>query len=192
MSIFRVNQNAVQNQAMQFAIMAHANQVRKGNEHIPYVFHVIDVAEEVIYYSDLPVAQLETAAVVALLHDTVEDTIVTIADIENNFGKEVAQGVAALSKDASIVEASEISKLQQLQESIKRIKAAPRYVWAVKMADRVSNLKNFPAMWSREKIEQYLDESVLIARELSEASEGLHARLLMRIAEARRMLCIKT
>ncbi len=191
MAVYRPNQNARHNQALQFAIIAHANQVRKGNEHIPYVYHVIDVAEEVIYYSGLPIHELELAAVIAILHDTVEDTIVTVDDIRDNFGDEVAVGVAALSKNAAVEEASAVSKLEQLRESVMRVKASPRYVWVVKLADRVSNLKNFPAMWSREKIAHYLDEAAYIAAELGAASEGLHARLVHRIAEARRMLSIK-
>ncbi len=191
MATYRPNQNARHNQALQFAIVAHANQVRKGNEHIPYVYHVIDVAEEVIYYSGLPLQELELASVIALLHDTVEDTIVTVDDIRHNFGEEVAAAVDGLSKDSTIKEMVEHSKLEQLRESIARIKALPRYVWVVKLADRVSNLKNFPAMWSREKIANYLDEAAYIAAELGVASEGLHARLLHRIAEARRMLSIK-
>ena len=47
-----------------FAVVAHGNQVRKGNEHIPYVFHPIDVASEIIYYSGLPIVELEKSAVV--------------------------------------------------------------------------------------------------------------------------------
>ena len=83
-----------------------------------------------------------------------------------------------------------ISKLEQLKENLARIKEAPRYVQCVKLADRCSNLKAFPAMWSREKIANYLDEAKLIADELGHASEGLHARLLHRIAEARMILSI--
>tara|TARA_B100000745_G_C20129035_1_gene386837 strand:- start:482 stop:1060 length:579 start_codon:yes stop_codon:yes gene_type:complete len=191
MSTFRPTQNALQNQVLQFAIVAHANQVRKGNEHIPYVYHVIDVAEEVIYYSGLPIPELKIASIIALLHDTVEDTFVTIEDIRNQFGEEIAVGVAALSKDDSVVNSSELCKAAQLQESLDRLKKAPTYVQAVKLADRVSNLKNFPAMWSREKIEQYLNESMMIADQLGSASAGLHARLVSRIATARQMLSIK-
>jgi len=189
-SAFRPNANALRNHALQFATIAHGNQVRKGNEHVPYIFHCVDVANEVIYYSGLPVPELEKASVIAILHDTVEDTAVTIEIIRQQFGDEVADGVAALSKNATIVEHNEHSKLQQLMENIKRIKASPRYVPVVKLGDRVSNLKIFPAMWGREKVRNYLNESAVIAQELGDASEGLHARLLSRIADARVMLSL--
>jgi guanosine-3',5'-bis(diphosphate) 3'-pyrophosphohydrolase len=181
--------NALRNQALQFAVMAHGNQVRKGNEHIPYVFHCVDVANEVIYYSGLPIEELKLASVIAILHDTVEDTIATIEDIEQQFGVEVAVGVAALTKDDS-VPSLDGSKLASLEENLSRLTLAPRYVQAVKLADRVSNLKSFPAMWSREKVSSYLDEAAIIARTLGEASEGLHARLLSRVASARVTLSI--
>jgi (p)ppGpp synthase/HD superfamily hydrolase len=189
MTIYTPHANALRNQALQFAVMAHGNQVRKGNEHIPYVFHCVDVANEVIYYSGLPVEELKLASVIAILHDTVEDTIVTLADIEQQFGSEVAAGVSALTKDESIA-SPDGTKLSELEENLSRLALAPRYVQAVKLADRVSNLKSFPAMWSREKVSSYLDEAALIARTLGDASEGLHARLLSRVASARVTLSI--
>lgn len=191
MAVYRPNANMLRNQALQFATIAHGNQVRKGNEHIPYVFHPVDVANEVIYFSGLPVPELEVASVIALLHDTVEDTAVTLADIRNQFGDEVADGVAALTK-VEMPERVDHSKLAELEENLSRLTHASRGVQAVKLADRVSNLKSFPAMWGREKVSSYLDESALIARTLSGASEGLHARLLARIASTRAMLSLRT
>ena len=190
MALFIPGANARINHAIQFAVIAHGNQVRKGNEDVPYVFHCIDVANEVMYYSGLKGEELEIATMLSLLHDTEEDTAVTIKNIREQFGEIIAKGVGALSKDGSIVNANPDSKLAQLKESIARVKLEPVYVQVVKLGDRISNLKNFPAMWSREKIQNYLDESAYIARELGSASEGLHARLLSRIVEARVMLSL--
>jgi (p)ppGpp synthase/HD superfamily hydrolase len=192
MPAFIPHANVLQNHALHFATIAHGNQVRKGNEHIPYIFHCVDVANEVIYYSGLPKAELEVASVIALLHDTVEDTAVTVAHVRDQFGDAIADGVAALSKNDGVPDGEGGSKHEQLVENLARIKASLLLVQAVKLADRVSNLKSFPAMWSREKVAHYLDESVLIARELGGASEGLHARLLSRIADARVMLSLRS
>ena len=191
MAVYRPNANLLRNQALQFATIAHGNQVRKGNEHIPYIFHPVDVANEVIYYSGLPIEELEPASVIALLHDTVEDTAVTEAQVREQFGDVIADGVAALTKDET-EECTSYSKREETIMSLAKIQRAPRYVWTVKLADRVSNLKNFPAMWGREKVTAYLDESAMIARGLAESSEGLHARLLSRIAECRVMLSVRT
>ena len=58
MALYRKNANLLRNHALQFATIAHGNQVRKGNEHIPYIFHPVDVANEGIYFSGLPVPEL--------------------------------------------------------------------------------------------------------------------------------------
>lgn len=175
--------NAI-NHAILFATAAHGNQVRKGNEFIPYIFHPIDVANEVIYYSGLPKDEIEIASVIAVLHDTVEDTAVTYLDTLDQFGQLVADGVQQLTKDDSVPQP------EQLIENLARLVVAPRYVRVVKLADRVSNLKAFPAMWDRARIGKYLDDSVLIAQHLGGASETLNARLLMRVAENRMKLSL--
>jgi (p)ppGpp synthase/HD superfamily hydrolase len=190
MSAIRPFANARINQAILFAVMAHGNQVRKGNEHIPYVFHCIDAANEVIYYSGLPKEELENASIAAILHDTIEDTVASYDDLLGQFGLEIACAVRFLTKEEISGKAESVSKMEELQENIARLKTASRWVRAVKLADRVSNLKSFPAMWSREKISNYLAEAAFIARELGDASEGLHARLLSRIAQARITLSI--
>jgi len=167
------------NHAIQFATTAHGNQVRKGNDHIPYIFHPIDVANEVIYYSGLGSESIEIASIVAILHDTVEDTAVTVGDVRNQFGEDVARFVAFLTKDERVEQSN------QLNENLIRLDSAPRLVQAVKLADRISNLKAFPAMWDRARIGKYLDDSRLISERLGRASENLNARLLSRIAENR-------
>ena len=191
MSQHLVHQNYRINQALQFAAIAHGSQVRKGNEHIPYVFHCVDVANEVIYYSGLPISELEDAAVIAILHDVIEDTAASREDIKVQFGDLVASGVSALTKDESILEKNVDSKLVSLQENLNRLKQTIDLVQVVKLADRVSNLKSFPAMWNRQKVSNYLDESKLIADELGQTSLGLQARLLSRIADARIMLSLR-
>jgi (p)ppGpp synthase/HD superfamily hydrolase len=60
----------------------------------PYFVHPERVAKIVATLTDDPLAQ-----VVAYLHDTVEDTQVTLDDIRAKFGMEVAEGVAALTRD---------------------------------------------------------------------------------------------
>ncbi len=114
----------------------------------------------------------------------------TYEDILGQFGSEIADAVRFLTKEAIPGKAESVSKMEELKVSIVRLKTAPQWVQAVKLGDRVSNLKSFPAMWSREKISNYLTEAAFIARELGDASEGLHARLLSRIAQARITLSI--
>lgn len=167
------------NHAIQFATTAHGNQVRKGNDHIPYIFHPVDVANEVIYYSGLSEKMIGLASTVAILHDTIEDTAVTYQDVLAQFGEEVAVAVQFLTKN------DDVPQPEQLRENLERLDGAPTLVQCVKLADRVSNLKAFPAMWDRTRIGKYLDDSRIISEHLGDASENLNARLLSRIAENR-------
>jgi (p)ppGpp synthase/HD superfamily hydrolase len=76
-------------QALQVAARAHAQQTDKSGE--PYILHPIRVAFD--YHLDTVEEQ-----VVALLHDTIEDTAVTYAEIYAQFGYLIAEGVASVSR----------------------------------------------------------------------------------------------
>src|SRR5690606_19453446 len=81
--------------AYKYSDAAHAGQVRHSGE--PYVSHCIEVAR---ILADL---QLDTATVTSgLLHDIVEDTDITVEDIEREFGSEIAQIVDGLTKIANL------------------------------------------------------------------------------------------
>jgi (p)ppGpp synthase/HD superfamily hydrolase len=78
--------------AIELAARAHYNQVRKGTE-IPYIVHPLAVAGILIR------SQCSEHLVIAgLLHDTIEDTPVTIGEIRSQFGSEVADLVTAMSE----------------------------------------------------------------------------------------------
>jgi GTP diphosphokinase / guanosine-3',5'-bis(diphosphate) 3'-diphosphatase len=77
--------------AYQFAEKAHAGQLRASGE--PYITHVVAVARILV---DLKVPSIVVAA--ALLHDTVEDTAVTMDELRSKFGPEIAQLVDGVTK----------------------------------------------------------------------------------------------
>src|SRR5690606_17177096 len=111
----------------------------------------------------------------ALLHDTMEDTRVTYDDIAERFGQQVAEGVAALTKDPRV------PKAHRMAESLERIKLQPHAVWLVKLADRTANMQSPPAHWSPEKRVAYQVEAREIHSALAEASPVLAARLAAKI-----------
>jgi (p)ppGpp synthase/HD superfamily hydrolase len=78
--------------AIELAARAHHHQVRKGTE-IPYIVHPLAVAGLLIR-----AGCREHLVIAALLHDVVEDTPVTIGEIQSHFGREVAELVIALSE----------------------------------------------------------------------------------------------
>jgi (p)ppGpp synthase/HD superfamily hydrolase len=112
----------------------------------------------------------------ALLHDTIEDTDAEYDLLCREFGAAVADGVLALSKDASIA-----SRHERMRDSLARIKQQPREIWIVKLADRISNLQPPPGHWTEEKIADYKAEAQMILDELGDASEVLGLRLRQKI-----------
>ena len=162
-------------ETLRFAAEAHAGQTVPGTN-LPYLVHVTLVAMEVIAALRAePEHDQDLAVRCALLHDVVEDTRITLDQIQASFGSAVASGVSALSKSKAL------PKDQQLGDSLRRIQEQPAEVWMVKLADRITNLQPPPKHWSAEKISGYRQEAVLIHKTLKEASPVLAARLAQKI-----------
>jgi len=161
--------------ALRFAAERHHAQ-RVPDSEFPYLVHVVSVAAETI--AALPDAGVDgnLAVACALLHDTIEDTQTTYAEVAAQFGTAVADGVQALSKDAAL------PKADRMADSLRRIRLQPHAVWMVKLADRITNLADPPRYWTPEKRRAYRDEAIEIADALGAASPTLDARIRARIA----------
>lgn len=161
--------------ALDFAAKAHGDQKVPGTG-FPYTTHVTKVAMEVLRACAGDASfDADLACTCALLHDCVEDAGVTRAQLAAEFGEAVAAGVQALTKDEAV------PKAQRMADSLGRIRAQPREVWLVKLADRITNLEAPPHYWSREKRLAYREEARAIHAALAEAHAGLAARLTQRI-----------
>jgi (p)ppGpp synthase/HD superfamily hydrolase len=162
--------------ALRFSAVAHQAQTMLGSD-LPYLVHVVSVAGEVIAALPLvPGVDADLAVTCALLHDTVEDTAITVAEIRARFGDAVAAGVAALSKDPALTD-----KTAAMVDSLRRITCEPREIAIVKLADRITNMAEPPAHWDKAKREAYRAEATVIADTLGYASPALEARLRVRI-----------
>ena len=166
-------------EAIIFATTKHLEKEQKipGTD-LPYVVHLSNVAMEVIiasFHSDP--FNLDFAVQVALLHDTLEDTSTDFGELENKFGTEIATAVSALTKN------KELPKEQQMMDCLTRIKKLQTEVWAVKLADRITNLQPPPPHWDRAKIIKYHDEAKLILNELIDGNPFLAKRLEGKIEE---------
>ncbi|WP_428026808.1 HD domain-containing protein [Arcobacter sp.] len=159
--------------ALNYAARVHGEQ--KTPQGLPYLTHLTSVAMEMIHACEEGNVKLEDAdfaITVALLHDVLEDTDVTISELIEEFGEEVASGVEALSKDPNIE-----SKKQQMADSINRLLTQNYAVQSVKLADRISNLQKPPQDWDNEKIYNYFQESKFILSCLKNANPFLSKRL---------------
>lgn len=171
----------VYSKAWDFATKVHEGQTYGGKnkgERVPYINHIGSVAMEVMTTLQRTdeVLDPDLAIQCALLHDTVEDTDVTLLHIEELFGVKVANGVAALTKNEDLS-----TKKEQMLDSLERIKQQPKEVWIVKMADRTCNLYHPPHYWKNDKILNYQEEGKMIYDALSEANIVMAKRLLSKI-----------
>ena len=157
--------------AIKFAAEKHLGQTVPGTN-LPYVVHLSSVAMEVIIASfNTDNFNLGLAVQAALLHDTIEDTLTDFAELESKFGIEVATAVSALTKN------NDLPKEQSMADSLARIKDLQSEVWAVKLADRITNLQPPPAHWNNERKIAYREEARLILNELKKGNEYLARRL---------------
>ncbi len=164
-------------EAWNFVSNIHNVQKLPGSD-IPYINHLGLVAMEAMTtVANNDVKNPNALVLCALLHDSIEDTAATYETIQKAFGADIADGVLSLTKDTRLP-----SKIEQMQDSICRIKKQPKEIWMVKLCDRITNLQTPPKHWDKEKIAKYLDEARYILDQLGAASEFLAERLKIKIA----------
>ncbi|MFQ3621670.1 MAG: HD domain-containing protein [Spirochaetales bacterium] len=159
-------------ETLHFAAAAHEGQFVPGKTY-SYVVHLVDVCMESMRAAILE--EIDDPNLVmqcSLLHDTLEETAVTYEILLDRFGRDVAEGVRAISKKPDYQHTK-----KNLEEYIKGIAAQKREVRIVKLADRIVNLREPPAHWDMEKRKEYLEESRFILKGLKKTSPLLEARL---------------
>ena len=124
--------------AIVFAVKAHHNTERRGKG-FPYIVHTMEAVEIV---STITSDQDLLAA--AALHDTIEDTDVTVEDIRREFGDRIADLVHAESDRFTEGVSEEDSWHERKQAAIERLAAAPHDAKIVAMGDKLSNMR---AIW---------------------------------------------
>lgn len=136
--------------AAHYAAEKHASHRRKGGE--PYLNHLIEVASLV---SGALIEPDVTVIVAALLHDTIEDTGVTAAELTERFGQDVT-GLVLEVTDDKLLPKEERKRLQ--------IEHAPKLsvgAQTIKLADKISNLRSIlsspPPDWNYERKRQYFE-----------------------------------
>jgi guanosine-3',5'-bis(diphosphate) 3'-pyrophosphohydrolase len=165
--------------ALKFAARKHSMIRQKvPGTRLPYVVHLSNVAMEILIASS-PTKDfdLSLALQVALLHDVLEDTFTSRKELEEAFGIDVTEGVVALTENRKL------PKEERMPDYIRRIKHLSHEIWAVKMADRITNLQPPPKNWSKEKRIRYQEEARIIHQELKDGNEYLAERLVRKIKE---------
>lgn len=126
-------------QAIHFAREKHANQTRKlpGGVNEPYANHVIRVAALVAEYGGSRAAEIA-----AVLHDTVEDTETTLAEIVERFGPEVARLVDGLTDKYTPETSPGLNRKARKASEVARVAEESDEVHLVKLADLLDNLRD--------------------------------------------------
>jgi GTP pyrophosphokinase len=136
---------AMLRRAFEIAVDAHKEMRRKSGE--PYILHPIAVARIVVEEAGLGV----TSAICALLHDVVEDTEITLEDIEKEFGPNYAKIIDGLTKISNVVDLKADTTIQaeNFRKILLTLADDPRVI-LIKLADRLHNMRTLDSM-SREK-----------------------------------------
>ena len=130
---------ALMSKAFETARAAHSQQTRKSGE--GYINHPLAVAKIV---ADIGLD--ETTVIAALLHDAVEDTDITVADVERDFGPEVAAIVDGVTKlDRIRFDSKEEQQAATMRKMLVAM-AKDLRVLIIKLADRLHNMRTIAAM----------------------------------------------
>jgi guanosine-3',5'-bis(diphosphate) 3'-pyrophosphohydrolase len=141
------------NKAYVYAMTAHGKQFRASGD--PYFTHPLEVAA-ILTELKLDVPTIATA----LLHDTVEDTYVTIDDVSANFGEEIAALVDGVTKLSQLELFSERTKQAENFRKLMLAMSNDIRVLLVKLADRLHNMRTLHYIDDPEKRRRIAQETV--------------------------------
>ncbi len=144
---------ALLDRAYVYAMQAHGKQFRASGD--PYFAHPLEVAA---ILTDL---KLDVATIItALLHDTVEDTLVTLDDIKTNFGEEIASLVDGVTKLSQLELFSERTKQAENFRKLMLAMSNDIRVLLVKLADRLHNMRTLGFIPKPDKRRRIAQETV--------------------------------
>ena len=140
--------------AFEIAAEAHKTTRRKSGE--PYILHPLAVAMICVEEIGLGVR----STICALLHDTVEDTDITLEMISREFGAEIAKIVDGLTKISNVLDANSSQQAENFKKILLTLTDDPRVI-LIKLADRLHNMRTLGSM-KREKQLKIASETVYV------------------------------
>ena len=140
--------------AFEMAADAHKTMRRKSGE--PYILHPIAVAKICVEEIGLGIR----STICSLLHDTIEDTDVTLEDVQREFGSEIAKIVDGLTKISNIVDVNASQQAENFKKILLTLTDDPRVI-LIKLADRLHNMRTLDSM-KREKQLKISSETVYV------------------------------
>ena len=152
--------------AFEMSVDAHKTMRRKSGE--PYIFHPLAVSRICVEEIGLGVR----STICSLLHDTVEDTDITLEDVEREFGNEIARIIDGLTKISNVVDTNSSQQAENFKKILLTLTDDPRVI-LIKLADRLHNMRTLDSM-KREKQLKVSSETVYVYAPLAHRM-GLYA-----------------
>ena len=140
--------------AFEMAADAHRTMRRKSGE--PYILHPLAVAKICVEEIGLGVR----STICALMHDTVEDTDVSLEDVEREFGQEIARIVDGLTKISNVIDVNASQQAENFKKILLTLTDDPRVI-LIKLADRLHNMRTLDSM-KRDKQLKISSETVYV------------------------------
>ncbi|MEO6489800.1 MAG: bifunctional (p)ppGpp synthetase/guanosine-3',5'-bis(diphosphate) 3'-pyrophosphohydrolase [Ferruginibacter sp.] len=140
--------------AFEIAAEAHQTMRRKSGE--PYILHPLAVAKICVEEIGLGIR----STICALLHDTVEDTDVSLDDVQREFGGEIAKIVDGLTKISTVLDSNSSQQAENFKKILLTLTDDPRVI-LIKLADRLHNMRTMDSM-KREKQLKISSETVYV------------------------------
>ncbi len=140
--------------AFEMAAKAHETMRRKSGE--PYILHPIAVAKICVEEIGLGIR----STICALLHDTVEDTDISLEDVQREFGSEVTKIVDGLTKISTVMDTNSTQQAENFKKILLTLTDDPRVI-LIKLADRLHNMRTMESM-KREKQLKISSETIFV------------------------------
>jgi guanosine-3',5'-bis(diphosphate) 3'-pyrophosphohydrolase len=154
--------------ATAFAAQKHRDQRRKDADASPYINHPIALASVLVNEAGIDDVIVVAAA---LLHDTIEDTATTPAELLETFGERIAGVVGEVTDD------KRLPKAERKRLQVEHAPSLSTQARLVKLADKICNLRDVrrspPVSWSLERRREYFDW----AKSVVDGLRGTHGRL---------------
>ena len=140
--------------AFEMAAEAHKTMRRKSGE--PYILHPLAVARICVEEIGLGIR----STICSLLHDTVEDTDISLDDVEREFGSEITKIVDGLTKISNVIDVNASQQAENFRKILLTLTDDPRVI-LIKLADRLHNMRTLDSM-KQEKQLKISSETVYV------------------------------
>jgi guanosine-3',5'-bis(diphosphate) 3'-pyrophosphohydrolase len=140
--------------SFEMAAEAHKTMRRKSGE--PYILHPLAVARICVEEIGLGIR----STICSLMHDTVEDTDISLEDVEREFGNEIARIVDGLTKISNVIDVNASQQAENFKKILLTLTDDPRVI-LIKLADRLHNMRTLDSM-KREKQLKISSETVYV------------------------------